>query len=88
MYFVYILINEEGKYYVGYTSDPGKRIKKHNSGGSKFTRNKGAWKLVYKEEYKNKSEAFKREKQIKSYKGGNAFKALLSSAYGQSPRHR
>lgn len=33
--------------------------------------------LIYEEVFANKSEALKREKQIKSYKGGNEFKKLF-----------
>jgi len=33
--------------------------------------------LIYKEEAENYSEARIREKQIKSYKGGNEFKKLI-----------
>ncbi|PIY92779.1 MAG: endonuclease, partial [Candidatus Magasanikbacteria bacterium CG_4_10_14_0_8_um_filter_42_12] len=35
------------------------------------------WKLVYTELFNTKSDAYKREMQIKSYKGGNAFRELL-----------
>jgi len=76
-YVVYILKNEKGCYYIGYTGNLEKRLRKHNSGGSRFTRKKGPWKVVYREKYKNKKEAFRREKQIKSYKGGEAFKSFV-----------
>jgi len=33
--------------------------------------------LIYQEEYSTRVEAAKREKTIKSYKGGNAFKRLI-----------
>ncbi len=33
--------------------------------------------MVYYEKFSSKREAIKREKQIKSYKGGNAFKKLI-----------
>ncbi|MEW6652758.1 MAG: hypothetical protein AB1394_04720 [Bacteroidota bacterium] len=38
------------------------------------------WKIVYLEHFESKSEAFKREMQIKRYKSGNAFKKLICSA--------
>jgi putative endonuclease len=77
MFYVYILENEEGNHYIGYTSDLQKRIKGHNSGKSRWTRKKGPWHLVYKEEFATKKDAFLRERQIKNYKGGKAFKELL-----------
>ena len=51
--------------YVGYTNDLKKRIKLHNSGkGAKFTRGR-KWKLIYKENFKSKTEAISREYYIK-----------------------
>ena len=77
MNFVYILKNESGKYYVGSTSDIERRLYYHNAGKNRSTKNKGPWKLIYSEKHGDKRLALKREKQIKSYKGGNAFKKLL-----------
>lgn len=34
--------------------------------------------IVYFEKYYNAKDAYKREKQIKSYKGGNEFKKLIN----------
>ncbi len=78
MYYIYILVNSSEKYYVGSTSQIGKRLKKHNDGGAIWTKKYRPWKLIYSEEFELKSEAVKREKQIKAYKGGNAFKKLVN----------
>ncbi len=79
MYYVYILQSEkDGKFYIGSTSDVKARLDFHNSGRQRSTCFRIPFKIVYKEEYASKSEALKREKQIKSYKGGEAFKKLLS----------
>jgi len=78
MYTTYILqniLNE--KHYIGSTQNLKRRINEHNRGQTKSTKRKGNWKLIYKEEYVTKKEAMAREKVIKSYKGGNAFKQLL-----------
>lgn len=84
MYTVYILISESnGKKYIGYTENVENRIKEHNSkrGISRFTKNKGIWKLLYKEDgYKTKEEAIRREREIKKMKGGIQLKALLKHA--------
>jgi putative endonuclease len=77
MYYVHILENEAGTHYVGYTSDLPKRIKGHNSSKNRWTRKKGPWRLVHSEKYQTKEEAFVRERQIKRYKGGEAFRRLL-----------
>jgi len=78
MFYVYILENEEGNHYIGYTSDLHKRIEGHNSNKSRWTRKKGPWNLVYKEVFVTKKDAFLRERQIKNYKGAKAFKKLLA----------
>ncbi|OGM31615.1 hypothetical protein A2803_00445 [Candidatus Woesebacteria bacterium RIFCSPHIGHO2_01_FULL_44_21] len=82
MYFAYILYSQPfDKYYIGSTSNLQNRIDRHNNGGSRYTRPFRPWALVYSEKFKTGSEAAKREKEIKRYKGGNSFKQLLS---GQS----
>ncbi len=78
MFVVYILQSEStGKYYVGHTANISDRLQRHNSNREKSTKIKGPWKIIRKENYKLRSEAIKREKIIKSYKGGNEFKKLL-----------
>lgn len=67
-YYVYIIRCKNNKYYTGYTIDIESRIEKHRSGlGSKFMRFFGFSKLLYSESYSTKSEALKREAQIKSW---------------------
>ena len=77
MHYVYVLENEAGKHYIGYTENLADRLKRHNSNQVRSTKNKGPWKIVYNEEYKTWNEAYAREQQIKKYKGGEAFKKLL-----------
>lgn len=69
-YFVYILECADGSYYVGITNDLDKRLKAHNqtSVGAKYTRSRRPVKLVFQEEYATKSEALKREAEIKNWK--------------------
>jgi len=82
MYKVYIIRSiKTGKYYIGYTANFEKRLKEHNIGKTKSTNNRGPYQLIYSEEYENKHEAYKRERQIKSYKGGNAFKVLINKQH-------
>ena len=78
MYYVYVLENEQGKHYVGFSEKrPETRAAEHNQAKSKWTRHRGPWSLVHSEAYPTKREAFLREKKIKSYKGGRAFKKLI-----------
>ncbi len=82
MFYVYILKNNTNircRYYIGHTKDIEKRVKEHNSKRVRSTKAFVPWKLVYTEIYNTKSEAFKREQQIKSYKSGEAFKKLIEN---------
>lgn len=63
---VYILQCADGSFYTGYTDDVEKRVKKHNAGkGAKYTRSRLPVKLIWTEVYTTKSDAMKRERQIK-----------------------
>ena len=75
--YVYILENQTKKHYIGMTKDLEKRLSSHNRGSNRSTKNGRPWHLVYFEECATKVAALKREKQIKAYKGGQAFKNLL-----------
>ena len=77
-YYVYIIQSlKDGKYYIGSSSNVVERLNYHNAGLQRSTRNRTPFILVYTEEVENKEAALIREKQIKSYKGGEGFKKLL-----------
>ena len=77
MFIVYILKNNfSGKHYIGSTNNLERRLAEHNRGQTKSTKN-GCWSVIYKEELSDSKKAEKREREIKSYKGGNAFKKLF-----------
>ena len=66
-HFVYIVVCKNEELYTGYTIDIDKRVETHNSGkGAKYTKTRLPVKLVYSEQFENKSEALKREYKIKS----------------------
>jgi putative endonuclease len=80
IYYVYILQSlTTGETYVGQTSDIDRRIAEHNDINYRGTlhtkRRKGPWKLIYFEEYGNRSEAMKREKELKTGKGRDWIKS-------------
>ena len=82
-YYVYILQSlKDNKYYIGSTSNVDKRLQFHNAGLQRSTKPRIPFKLVYKEELPDKTTALKREKQIKSFKGGRAFQRLISGEGG------
>lgn len=78
MFNVYILKSLQREwYYVGHTSDLQVRIEYHNAGRVRSTKPYRPFKLVHKEDFQTKSDAFKREQQIKKYRHGEAFKRLI-----------
>jgi putative endonuclease len=77
-YYVYILRSlKDGKFYIGSTSDIKARLSFHNAGLQRSTKSRIPFELIYSEDYNSKTDALKREKQIKSYKGGEALKKLI-----------
>ncbi|CAN5245590.1 hypothetical protein BH09BAC2_BH09BAC2_22780 [soil metagenome] len=67
------------KYYVGQTQNIEERIYRHNnSSGSKFTKVANDWKLMYSEEYLDRSAAYIREMEIKRKKSKRYIEYLIS----------
>ncbi len=65
-HFVYIILCGDNTLYTGYSVDVENRFKKHVEGlGAKYTRGRGPLKIVYTEELETKSDALKREYEIK-----------------------
>jgi len=66
MYYAYILRCADGSLYTGYTNDPERRLRVHNSGkGAKYTRSRLPVELAYSEGFEDKSAAMRREAEIK-----------------------
>ena len=79
MYFVYIIYSEKlDKYYLGSTDNIEGRIRRHNQGNKAFTSKGKPWVLVYKEEFDIKTEAIKREFQLKKWKNRERLESLIS----------
>ena len=66
-WFVYILECKDKTLYTGITTNLEKRLEQHNSSpdGAKYTRARRPVKMVYNESHINRSEATKREYEIK-----------------------
>ena len=80
MAYVYILENSDGRHYIGITGlDPAARLTRHNMGHVSSTKNYRPWHIIHTAELQSLQEARDREKQIKSWKGGQAFKKLIYS---------
>ena len=72
-YRVYVIQNRTGKFYIGLSSDLERRIEQHNDGVSKWTRDKGPWRLIWQTTDMNLSDARKLELLLKRQKGGDGF---------------
>jgi putative endonuclease len=83
MWYVYVIRNSINKrFYIGATKDIEKRIVQHNKSRRRSIVHFGNYELILKEEFFALEEARASERQIKSYKGGNAFKKLLHERAG------
>ena len=77
---VYILFSEDyGKTYVGFTSNLIERYKSHNYLSKKgYTIKFRPWQVIYVEFFTTKFEALKKEKLLKSGKGREFIKEIIS----------
>jgi putative endonuclease len=80
-YYVYVLRSEkDGSFYIGHTFDLEERIQRHNDGKSSYTRAKAPWKLIYQEVFTTRSEAMKREREIKRMKSREYIERLVRTS--------
>ncbi len=78
MWNTYILRNDCNKrFYIGVTNNIKRRVAEHNRSKKRSVTHFGNYYLVYSEQFSTRNEATQRERKLKSYKGGNAFKKLL-----------
>ncbi len=70
MFYIYILRTSSNTLYIGQTNNLEKRILEHKnktSKSAKYTRYFNSFELVYKESFVTRSEAMKREWQLKQW---------------------
>lgn len=68
MFYVYVIKSKkDDSTYIGYTNDLIRRMKEHNNGESKYTKNKYPYELIYYEAYKSMSDAKFREDNLKEF---------------------
>ena len=69
MYHIYLLQCGDNSIYTGITNNVERRFEEHkNKKGGNYTRSRAAKKIIYTEEYQTRSEALKREAEIKSWR--------------------
>ena len=78
MWKVYIIYSEKiDRYYIGITDNLPWRLERHNQGWGRFTKRGIPWMVVYTEKYNTKSEAVKREREIKNLKSRKYIENLI-----------
>ena len=84
-FYVYVLFNKEhSKIYIGQTQDVVERLRIHNERIFKKSYTaafSGFWELIYREEFENRKEALRREKQLKSFQGRRFLKENIIPAW-------
>jgi len=79
---VYVILCEDGSLYTGHTKQLESRMKLHMNGkGARYTRMHKPVKFVYVEEFGSRSQAMKREREIK--KMNHAQKLALTKHYSR-----
>jgi putative endonuclease len=79
MWFIYILLCKDGSYYTGSTNDVEKRFKDHLEGrGARYTKSHKPIEVIYREEFKSKSVALKREAELKKWSKAKKVKLVQS----------
>ena len=82
-WYVYILENETGLRYVGYTGrDPERRLQEHNDGLNRWTGARRPWRLLYSEFHQSKSDAVRRERYLKTGAGREERDRLVAGTQG------
>ena len=76
-YRVYVLQNREGQLYIGVSEDVARRVEQHNTGQSRWTKERGPWTIVWQSGELSLSEARKLENRLKRQKGGHGLFHLV-----------
>jgi predicted GIY-YIG superfamily endonuclease len=82
-FWVYVLGNDDNRFYVGQTDDLDRRVAEHNEpvpANGKYTLKNGPWTLVWFEEHATRSSAMRREQQIKRMKSARWIREHLLKA--------
>ena len=77
MYYIYILLLNNGNLYTGFTGDIKRRFQEHYRGKVRSTKIRRPLKLIYYEAYILKSDAERREKFLKTTEGKHLLKKQI-----------
>lgn len=84
-YFFYLAHCSDGSLYAGITNNLTRREARHNRGtGAKYTAKRRPIVIVYSEEFESKSEAAKREREVKKWSRRKKIRLILDSPVAES----
>jgi putative endonuclease len=79
MYYTYVLLSDaDSRFYTGATSDLRKRIAEHTEGHVRSTAYRRPFRLVYYEACLSPEDAYRRERYLKTGKGGRYLKQRIA----------
>jgi putative endonuclease len=79
MNYSYVLVSErDRKFYIGSTGDLRDRLQKHNIGAVRSTAHKRPLRLIYFEACLGVDDTFRRERYLKSGRGGHGLRQRLA----------
>jgi len=78
---VYILKSDDGRLYIGSTTDLKRRILQHNIGHTPTTKRFSNFKLVFSQEYPNLSQARKIEVRLKKLKRKDYLEKIIQDGF-------
>jgi putative endonuclease len=80
MKYSYVLVSEkDGKFYIGSTGDLRERLQEHHKGRVRSTAYRRPLRLIYYEGCLSVDDAFRRERYLKTGRGGRYLKQRLAS---------
>lgn len=83
-YYIYVLQNLSKNFiYVGFTENLSHRLKEHNLKKVTSTKDFAPLKLIHYEAYRNKKDATRREKYLKTTKGRTTLRTMLNEYLNQ-----
>ena len=84
MHYTYVLLSEtDGRFYTGTTRDLQKRLDQHAGGRVRFTTYRRPLKLLYYEACLKPEDAHRRERFLKTGKGGRYLRNRLASSLAE-----
>ncbi len=80
MFYTYVLYSSKfNKIYIGFSADAYKRLAAHNDErNTGWTKKYQPWEIIHLERFKTKTEALKREKELKSSRGRSFIRSLIA----------